>query len=183
MVLRPCLDHIGPLCNKRDAMTALKNVRLVSPVYAIGSMAPCDQFFDFCRRRAAVVRGKQDQGVVFNACLVHSLHELTDVVIHHHDKIAVRIQPTLALPRFGRENGCVRRGERQVQEKGLAATGVSLNVFYASAEEIGRHIFMHEIRRCEAPSPPAVFPLVHSLYGWDCCDAPVLYIHIGCHVQ
>src|SRR5438093_1030614 len=91
------LDTAGPADDERNAMPALKNIRLGSAEMVARVVSLGGQFVELRLRRATVVTGENYQRVFGKTCPVERSQNLAETRIDLHHEIAVRIEPAFAL--------------------------------------------------------------------------------------
>src|SRR5439155_19051541 len=117
-------DMAGPANNERNAMPAVKYVRLGSAEVVAWVVPLGVEFVELRLGRAAVVAGEDHQRASGQIMLIECSEELADRPVHLHHEIAIGIEAALALP-FGRgSDWCVWRIKRQIEEEKLAGFGV-----------------------------------------------------------
>ena len=109
-------------------MATLEYVGFVTTPLSVRFVSLLDEVRDFCRRRAAIVGGENDNGVLGQFISVESLQYLANYPVGLHQKISVFPDVSFALPTLGRNDRGVRAGQRQVEEERFVAIlGANIN--------------------------------------------------------
>ena len=118
-------------------MATLEYVCFVTTPIPVRLVALLDEVRDFCRRRAAVVGGENDNGVLGQFISVECLQHLANHPVGLHQEISVLADVRFALPALGGNDRGVRAGQRQVEEERFVALlGASINERPSFAGEV-----------------------------------------------
>ncbi|OPZ84984.1 MAG: hypothetical protein BWY76_01617 [bacterium ADurb.Bin429] len=132
-------------------------------------------------RRAAVVGGEDDNGVVGNARALQRRQHPAHHVVYHQAEVAVGIRAGFALELRRRQDGRVRRGQREIEKERFLR--VRFDEANRPVSQRRQHVRMREIRR---DGPAAIEGLAFTLLA-DAVgqrgDAVVFDVDIGRHVQ
>src|SRR5258705_435312 len=88
----PSFDAAGPADDERNAMPAVKNIRLRAAEVAARVVSLGFEFFEFCLRRTTVVAGENHERAFGKRVLVEHSQNLTDTPIDLHYEIAIRVE-------------------------------------------------------------------------------------------
>ena len=110
---------------------------------------------------ATIITGKHNQRIGDQAISIHGGQHLADGPVGLHHKIPIIIDPAFALPCGRRNNGRVRRVQREIQEDRPTGPGVFIQIGDHFAGQRGQHINGFKIRRRRALAPPALFHRGH----------------------
>lgn len=110
-------NGVWPADQAGDSMAALVDVRLMAAEDIAGIVAAGAKLLEIGHGRAAVV-GRQHEDRVFIQTLFNQLiSNLSDHVVAHQNEVAVFIRAGAPLKFLRREDGRVRRGQREIQEE------------------------------------------------------------------
>ena len=138
----------GPADQERDAVTAVENVGFVAAEKVGGVVTFGEEAGEIGLRRAAVVAGDDDEGIVGEALFFEFVQQLADGVVGLHDEVGVVIEAAFALPFLGGNDGGVGGGEGEIEEEGFAGprvSGAGFDVVDGFGGEGGQDIFDFEI--------------------------------------
>ena len=106
----------------------------------------------------AVVRAEDHDGVGLEAARAQRREQLPARIVGLAYEVAIRPRLGFAVERIRRDDGRVRRGQREVEEERLVLALAGLNVFHALARECGQHLIEVPIRT-GWPGPTLPCPL------------------------
>ena len=81
----------GPLRNHRHAEAAFEGRALFAPERRVATVRPAEDF-------RAVVAGKDDDGVVGDAKIIHFLEDAADFRVQFHHGVGIETEAALVLP-------------------------------------------------------------------------------------
>jgi len=125
MIIGGTAFHLrGPLDEERHAMPTVEDVRLVATEVVARIVAMLGEGLVVGAGRAAVVAGDHDDRVVGDTAFLERGDDLANGVIGLHDEVGIQADAAFALPLLARQDGRVRRVQRQVEEEGFVGCGV-----------------------------------------------------------
>ena len=113
-------DVIGPARQERNPMAAVPNIKFTAAKMIAGKMSQGFQGGNICHRRAAVVAGKDHEGIVGHSGLVEGGENLADAIVAFHDIVPIGTQTALAGPLRRRHERSVGRWHGEIEEEGFA---------------------------------------------------------------
>ena len=141
-------DLRRPANQQGHPVAAFVNVCLVAPEPGAGVVAVGQQFRDVGNGGAAVVRGKEQNGVFPKAQGFQMSGDLPYGVVAHEAEVPIGVGVGFPLEFRGGQNGRVRRGQGKIQEKRLFPVlgDKRLCLFHKS----GQHLLEMKIRSAGA---------------------------------
>ena len=121
-------------------MTAVPEVGLVAAILRAGEVALLLELRGPGGGRTAVVAGESDERVVRDARLIERAEDFADGPVGFHHEVAVIAEAAFALPLAARDDGRVRRVEREVEKERPAGFGAGGDVFARAPDQRGQHV-------------------------------------------
>ena len=138
-------------------MTALENVRLVTPINITGIMSLSFQLGKVRLRGAPVVTRENEKGILIHPRFLQGIENLLHRIIGHRHKIRVStLQTAFPLEPGGWKDRSVGRGQSEIQEKRLFVLRLFPDIFHRTTGKIWQHILVIKIGRSWSISPPSV---------------------------
>ncbi len=171
-------NAVGPMSDERHPMPPFPGTCLDAAERTDGTVAKTLRVLGV--PDGAIVAGKEDQGIVGHARLLQTRHDLTHDLVHQHREIPVHAGPALTNEFLGREPGCVRRRQGQVEEERFLAV-MAGNHLAGLLGEARRHLDVLEVGRNVARPPEGALYMVPPFLTADtvACSHGVLRSHGG----